>query len=220
MMVNYAKLTESRLPPMLSSLSYLHALAGHLNTQVVGKRISEFIQFLMAAYVLHGPGNVHVIGFGTGAHIAGIAGRLLQERTGNLVGRITGLDPSLHFPARRFRLTQSNANFVDVSYTGLAKLGNLANAIGFRTGHVQFYVNGGDIQPNCQNFALFIDPFCSHTAATYYFAKSIKVRDVKACPCSRLECRGNIFQRLTRFRNLKPQDCIGYITYGQSVPSW
>ncbi|MGH0132699.1 UNVERIFIED_CONTAM: hypothetical protein FKN15_027799 [Acipenser sinensis] len=60
--------------------------------------------------------SLHLIGFGTGAHIAGIAGSRLRGS----IGRITGLDPfgpSFLHAGPRTRLDYTDAQFVDVIHT-------------------------------------------------------------------------------------------------------
>lgn len=62
---------------------------------------------------------------------------------------ISGLDPALPFFAslsRSWKLDASDARFVDVIHTNVGVLGKIDH-----TGHVDFYVNGGSIQPACNS---------------------------------------------------------------------
>lgn len=62
----------------------------------------------------------------------------------------SGLDPALPFFAtlkNEWKLDPSDANFVDVIHTSAGSFGKIE-----ATGHVDFYVNGGFMQPACENF--------------------------------------------------------------------
>lgn len=62
-----------------------------------------------------------------------------------------GLDPALPLFATlndQWKLDPSDAEFVDVIHTGAGYFGKIE-----ATGHVDFYVNGGYIQPACKNAA-------------------------------------------------------------------
>lgn len=81
-----------------------------------------------------------------------------------------GLDPALPFFATLnsdWKLDKSDADFVDVIHTSAGTFGKLE-----ATGHVDFYVNGGSLQPSCQSKKY--PPLCSHIMAGLYFAESIR----------------------------------------------
>lgn len=65
--------------------------------------------------------DFHLIGFSLGAHVAGFAGKRVQEGAKkNMVGRITGLDPAnpwFNYDSPKVRLDRSDAKFVDVIHT-------------------------------------------------------------------------------------------------------
>ncbi|CAG7818928.1 unnamed protein product, partial [Allacma fusca] len=200
-LVDYGALTQSNLPFFLSTLSIVKLLISHANTDTIASHVAEFLIFLTQSSVLTGPENVHMVGFSLGAHIAGTVGRHMYERTGQKIRRITGLDPSLQIPIHSVKLDKNDAEFVDVTLTSL---GAIASVI--REGHVQFFINGGGPhQPNCPKFAPFTETYCSHTTASFYFAKSIrKHKRIPACKCSfSFTC--------TRL----PLDCTDRIWYGQ-----
>jgi len=61
------------------------------NVPIAGKRVAEFVQFLLDEKILLGLDNVHVIGFSLGAHVAGLAGFYIQQSSnGTRFSRITG----------------------------------------------------------------------------------------------------------------------------------
>ena len=74
------------------------------------------------------------------------------------------------------RLDSGDAEFVDVVHSNSApfNLGYYGNC-----GHVDFYPNGGDDQPGCNN----LDAPCSHSASYKFYAESITKPDIIACKC-------------------------------------
>jgi len=65
-----------------------------LSAKITGKRIADFLIFLMKQKALKSYDDVHLIGISLGAHVAGTAGYWIKKKTGKMLGRITGLDPS------------------------------------------------------------------------------------------------------------------------------
>jgi len=187
--VDYGKLTQSHLPISLTPYSILQLTLTFGRTELIAKRIAGFLQFLMHSEVLSGPEQVHILGFGVGAHIAGGVGRNVKDLVKKNIDRISGLDPSIQIPTRRFLLDKSDADYVDVTYTSTGSF-----ALVRRRGHAQFFINGGRFhQPNCPNFAPFDTVGCSHTAANYFYAKTIqKSKKIRACRCFRLFCGSRI----------------------------
>lgn len=62
----------------------------------------------------------------------------------------SGLDPALPFFAtlkNEWKLDPSDATFVDIIHTSAGSFGKIEAA-----GHVDFYVNGGIMQPACEHF--------------------------------------------------------------------
>ncbi|XP_055696443.1 endothelial lipase-like isoform X2 [Lutzomyia longipalpis] len=109
----------------------------------VGKYIAELIDYLVTVKKARTE-DFHLIGHSLGSHLAGYAAAFVK--TGK-VGRVTGLDPAIlgfEWSSPEWRLDSSDATFVDVIHTA-------AGSCGFRDpiGHVDFYPNGGIIQPGC-----------------------------------------------------------------------
>ncbi|KAG5898208.1 hypothetical protein JTB14_005588 [Gonioctena quinquepunctata] len=143
-------------------------VAAYLNTWHVGQCLS-FLTINLIGLGL-GPHFTHVIGFSLGAHVAGFAGKNLKNTLGYSFMRITGLDPALPFFAtfkNDWKLDSDDAAFVDVIHTSAGTFGKLE-----AMGHVDFYVNGGSLQPYCHNAKY--PPICSHLLAGVYFAESIR----------------------------------------------
>ncbi|XP_049871169.1 lipase member H-like [Pectinophora gossypiella] len=108
--------------------------------------ITEFIKFLIANGI--SPTKMHLIGHSIGAHIAGNVGQNVKEMN-RVVDAITGLDPALplyKFSLENQRLDSSDARYVEVIHSS-------TNSWGYRVplGHVDFYPNGGRIQPGCDD---------------------------------------------------------------------
>ncbi|KAF2902680.1 hypothetical protein ILUMI_03509 [Ignelater luminosus] len=136
-------------------------------TKYIANIISDFTIMLVDYGV--NVKNVHLIGYGIGAHIAGFS----QEKARN-VGRITGLDPIrqgfmrgvVSYFGGQGRLSTNNARFVDVIHTCAGSFG-----IEFAIGHADFYPNGGQRQPGCGSISNH--HLCSHRKALEIFIESI-----------------------------------------------
>ncbi|XP_022092226.1 pancreatic lipase-related protein 2-like [Acanthaster planci] len=116
------------------------------NTRVVGAELSLLIDRIKAVYNITGQ-SIHLVGHSLGGHVMGYAG----ERQGD-IGRITGLDPAgPYFEATdpRVRLDETDAVFVDVIHTNVNPIWTLGMGIYQPSGHLDFYVNGGDDQTGC-----------------------------------------------------------------------
>ncbi|TRY55171.1 hypothetical protein DNTS_032660, partial [Danionella cerebrum] len=119
-----------------------------------------------------------------GAHVAGVAGNL----TNNKVNRITGLDPAgptfEHADSLR-RLSPDDATFVDVLHTNTRGSPDLSIGIQRPVGHVDIYPNGGTFQPGCslQHTMKLIATYgiynmdqlvkCSHERSIHLFIDSL-----------------------------------------------
>lgn len=98
--------------------------------------------------------KLHLVGFSLGAHVAGLSGRYLSEKTnGELkLTRVTGLDPSINgFVVTTLSseslngLSSSDASFVDVIHTDSGFHG-----VAIKSGTVDFWPNYGHrYQPGC-----------------------------------------------------------------------
>ncbi|XP_052686468.1 pancreatic lipase-related protein 2-like [Crassostrea angulata] len=145
--------------------------------------------------------DIHLIGHSLGAHTAGSTGRQL----GGKIGRITGLDPAK--PAfenhpEGVRIDSSDAVFVDIIHTNGAPIRLGGAGLMEVSGHVDFYVNGGERQPGCPSLVTgtFEQLFsrnlsgaltaasCSHSRSHEYFTESILTgRPLTAYPCDNYE---------------------------------
>ena len=57
------------------------------NTQLIGRQLALLLMDIITLSTK--PESIHIVGFSLGAHIAGFAGRAIQQR-GFKIGRITG----------------------------------------------------------------------------------------------------------------------------------
>ncbi|GFR11630.1 pancreatic triacylglycerol lipase, partial [Trichonephila clavata] len=147
------------------------------NTERVGEEISLLVLLLRDKYGAR-PKKFHLIGHSLGSHVAGYVG----ERVKGLK-RITGLDPATYLfstASPRAKLDRSDAEFVDVLHTDGGGIGMLEPV-----GHVDFYPNGGQIQPGCttsNSLKALLEKgvvegvrnvICSHMRAPHFFTGTI-----------------------------------------------
>uniref|UniRef100_A0A8D8C9D9 Pancreatic lipase-related protein 2 n=1 Tax=Culex pipiens TaxID=7175 RepID=A0A8D8C9D9_CULPI len=134
------------------------------NTKHVGTCIAQLVERMLDS----GTDDIHLIGFSLGAQVTNYVSVKLRPFQ---LRRISGLDPAMPLfitaPADD-KLDPSDANFVDVIHTNALVQGKIE-----RCGHVDFYMNGGIIQPGCWGGGQ--NPMaCSHHRAPDYFAESIR----------------------------------------------
>jgi len=164
------------------------------NTRVVGAETAAVVQNLRNRGVSRS--NLVCVGHSLGGHTCGHAGKRTKW------GRISGLDPAgplFENYSPDARLHPNDANLVDVMHT----MGYGALIMDYGTlvplGHIDFYPNGGVIQPGCATKEGEVDAkgdlvACSHQRAINYYMESIQN------PCFR------VTQRCTDERNL-PGSC-------------
>ncbi|XP_066469683.1 lipoprotein lipase [Tiliqua scincoides] len=150
-------------------------------TKLVGEDVATFVNWLEdeLSYSLD---NIHLLGYSLGAHIAGIAGSLTNQK----INRITGLDPAgphFEYAEDSQRLSPDDAAFVDVVHTFTR--GSPDRSIGIQkpVGHIDIYPNGGDFQPGCtlSEALLLIQGLldadqlikCSHERSIHLFIDSL-----------------------------------------------
>lgn len=105
------------------------------------------------------PKKLEVIGLSLGAQTMSFIAKNYRLQTGMNISRLTGLDPSgpcFRNLGPEDRLDESDADFVDVVNTNIDGYG-----MGAPVGHVNFYVNGGEYQPNILIW-LPCNILCSH----------------------------------------------------------
>ncbi|KAG8454399.1 hypothetical protein GDO86_000863 [Hymenochirus boettgeri] len=116
-------------------------------TQMVGQDVASFIDWIEEKFN-YPVDKIHILGYSLGAHAAGVAGSL----TNNKVNRITGLDPagpSFEYAENSIILSPDDAEFVDVLHTYTRGTPDRSIGIQKPVGHVDIYPNGGSFQPGC-----------------------------------------------------------------------
>lgn len=116
-------------------------------TKLVGRDVAKFVTWLQKDLQLPWD-KIYLLGYSLGAHAAGIAGAL----SNNKISRITGLDPagpSFEHADNQNTLSKDDAQFVDVLHTNTR--GSPGRSIGIQRalGHIDIYPNGGTFQPGC-----------------------------------------------------------------------
>ncbi|XP_061024951.1 endothelial lipase isoform X1 [Eubalaena glacialis] len=153
------------------------------NTREVGHSVARMLNWLQEKEDFS-LGDVHLIGYSLGAHVAGYAGNFVK----GMVGRITGLDPAgpmFEGVDIHKRLSPDDADFVDVLHTYTRSFG-LSIGIQMPVGHIDIYPNGGDFQPGCGlNDVLGSIAYgtiaevvrCEHERAVHLFVDSLVNQD-------------------------------------------
>ncbi|XP_070982862.1 lipase member I-like [Oncorhynchus clarkii lewisi] len=159
----------------------------------VGERLAQTIQTLLEDQG-SSPELFHLVGFGVGAHVAGVTGACLE----GTIGRITGLDPFSPVFSEAdssLSLDHTDAQYVDVIHTNfnpnepVAPLG-----VPRPLGHVDFYIGRGYQLPGCPQALMKREQYllCSHQRAYRLFTSSIR----SSCPLTAFPCQGvEDFQR-------------------------
>ncbi|KAK5644838.1 hypothetical protein RI129_006138 [Pyrocoelia pectoralis] len=132
------------------------------NCKMVGICLSELIDAIRNI----SKSDIHLLGFSLGSHIAAFASNYARSKK---VERITGLDPALPgfiTVSNENKLDSSDAEFVDVIHTNAFVQGTP-----LQSGHVDFFVNGGIVQPGCMEAGNVLA--CSHHRAPIYYGESI-----------------------------------------------
>ncbi|XP_042217724.1 lipase member H-like isoform X2 [Homarus americanus] len=149
----------------------LHTI-NYLQMRHNARQVASLIAHLIDTLVVHKSlqlAHTHVIGFSMGGRISGMVGSKLT--TGQL-GRITALDPSypiLHPVDPSETLDQNDAQLVVVLRTSLVAYYN-------PPGHVDFYPNGGIVQPGCDVWFYpdIVQQSCSHFRAVKLGVEAVR----------------------------------------------
>jgi len=153
------------------------------NTKLVGEKSARLLAFLLANDFMD-ISDLHVQGISLGGHVAGVTGSTLTNLTGLKVPRISAYDPAGPLFANAddaVRIDPTDADFVDVIHTNGGLLGMIAPR-----GHVDFYPNGGKLQPGC---VADVTGACSHFRASALNIESIAAGGTpfKSCLCASWE---------------------------------
>lgn len=92
---------------------------------------------------------------------------------------ILGLEPAGPFWSNSFALKTNSGRHVEVIHTNIFGMG-----ITEPIGHVDFYPNGGQIQPGCENAEDVLH--CSHIRSYQFFASSIRTNHLIGRKCTYL----------------------------------
>nr|XP_023015082.1 pancreatic lipase-related protein 2-like [Leptinotarsa decemlineata] len=193
------------------------------NTELVGRQLG----ILLVQMVEKGldARKIHLIGFSLGAHVCGTASESLKAK-GYLIGRITGLDAASPLFRNEYlrekykKLDRSDAKFVDVIHTDSSPFVTDGFGLWEPIGHVDFFPNGGQDQPGCEDVkdSIVVSHFerglskqivCSHIRAFHLFRESLlnlleRQRNKDSCEFTAYDCpggmpsfeRGNCFPRI------------------------
>lgn len=147
--------------------------AAAINTKFAAKCTADLLMRLEKKHAsTFRADEMHAIGFSLGAHFVSFVSNRMYKTNGKKLQRITGtnhikqkhitsaqpisysqyctgLDPALPFFATNApsqKLDATDADFVDVIHTNAGYFGKIE-----ASGHLDFYMNGGQTQPACYN---------------------------------------------------------------------
>ncbi|XP_030755431.1 pancreatic lipase-related protein 3-like [Sitophilus oryzae] len=164
------------------NIARLPYISSAKNLKFVGDEIVKFIADMNLSAE-----KIHVIGHSLGAHVAGIVGKGILEKSGLKLARISGLDPAGPYfrdplISSKDRLDKNDAEIVDAIHTD-------AGFYGYESpiGTLDIYVNRGRrVQPGCLSDLtpkslgeMLTTSFCSHARSTVYFAEWINIGKFK-----------------------------------------
>ncbi|XP_002021657.2 lipase member H-A [Drosophila persimilis] len=159
--------------PLTRYPCYLHSL---INTRLTAQCTAQIYAFLTHYGAVRE--KITCVGHSLGAHICGMISNHLTKKQ----YRIIGLDPARPLIERKksntFRLSLDDASVIQVLHTNAGFLGQEDN-----TGHLNYCVNGGRIQPYCKG-----NPIrryrCSHFLSICYLASATyKHKKFVGVPC-------------------------------------
>ncbi|CAG9759294.1 unnamed protein product [Ceutorhynchus assimilis] len=140
----------------------------------VGKQAAALLDHISKEFA-YSLGRVTMVGYSLGAQVCGAIGKNLHGR----IGVLTALDPPsfLFAPYNRDdSIHKTDAQYVQVIHT-TNKLYGMSGAVG----HSDFYPNGGERQPGCDDDE--DHEKCSHRMAWKYFVESINKNTFLATRC-------------------------------------
>lgn len=156
------------------------------NTKLIGGILADLINnFVSIGYPLE---SIQLIGFSMGGQIVGFAGKNLRSKYNLQLEHITSIDPSgAGFcdcdPSNR--LSADDAKCVEVVHVSQMR-GCLC-----ATGTVDYYVNGGVVQPGC-NETILDNPECSHNFGNHFIAEAICSNKCMMKHCSSTDCEETV----------------------------
>ncbi|XP_013100403.1 lipase member H-A [Stomoxys calcitrans] len=160
--------------PLTQYPCYLQSL---INTRLTAQCTAQIYSFLTH----HGAARetITCVGHSLGAHICGMVSNHLNVKQ----YRIIGLDPAKPLIERKksnqFRLSLDDANVIQVLHTNAGHLGQEEN-----TGHLNYCINGGRVQPYCKGNNPIRRSRCSHFLSICYLASAMfKHRRYLGVPC-------------------------------------
>ncbi|KAK4874993.1 hypothetical protein RN001_011415 [Aquatica leii] len=156
---------------------YLSALS---NLRLVARCTAQ-----LYAYIMDLGGSAKkttCVGHSLGAHVCGMMSNYLDVKQ----FKIVGLDPARpligKFATREYKLSAEDAYHVQIIHTNAGALG-----VAESSGHVNFCVNGGAMQPGCKGHIIHRSR-CSHFQSACYYAQAVKNNKMfYGIPCSE-EC--------------------------------
>ncbi|KAJ8666953.1 hypothetical protein QAD02_008615 [Eretmocerus hayati] len=202
-----------------NSWNYVNAAFG---TQTVGLEVYKLlldirsqIEMRHATQEVQFWSSLYFVGHSLGAHISARISNLLREDYFWRIKRITGLDPAkpcFQNVDFSFKLDHTDAEFVDIIHTQAGNHRRFNLGLREDLGHMDFYVNGGVVQPACiKTGRILEEEICSHKLARSYFIESIAGSLSKRCEFMSFNWNGSHTHAMENFdlmrMNGSCQDC-------------
>ncbi|CAG9858928.1 unnamed protein product [Phyllotreta striolata] len=157
--VNWDKIADNILYPLVFE-----------KVEATGKVLgNDVINFIRANDISWD--KISMAGHSLGAHVAGVAGHVLEGKLDHIVG-LDPAGPLYTSENTENRLTKHSARFVQAIHTCGGLFGYFK-----QIGHADYYPNGGRSQPMCW------EGQCSHVKSVDYYVESLLTGQFKAKQC-------------------------------------
>ncbi|XP_014218848.1 lipase member H-like [Copidosoma floridanum] len=161
--------------------------------------------------------HLYFIGHSLGAHLSGHIAHLMKQSGDDFwkIERITGLDPAKPCfvdtnTEDHYKLDKSDAAFVDVIHSNIGYNSD-AFSLGLNKpiGHIDFFIDGGTLQPKCEKLEYFEAIICSHKVSHDLYTQLLTTSTSNNCKLYGHQWDGSYNSAMKIFNDVKNDEaCI------------